>query len=52
MFNKDDFKIESIDDLLEFAPIFIFVGFVAPFILVAYKIGFVLDKLKLLQKSV
>ncbi len=50
MFTKEDFKIESIDDLLEFAPVFVFVGLVAPFVLVAYHIGFVLNLLGLIHK--
>jgi hypothetical protein len=45
IFSKEDFKIESAEDLIEFLPILIFVGLVAPFILAAYKVGFVMDML-------
>ena len=31
MYLPEDFRIKSIDDLLEFLPIFVFVGFVEPF---------------------
>ena len=43
MFSRDDFKIEKVEDLIEFAPIFIFVALVAPFLIAAYTLGFVMD---------
>ncbi len=45
IFSKEDFKVESLEDLIEFAPILIFVGLVAPFVLAAYKVGFIMDQL-------
>ena len=42
---KEDFKVESMQDLIEFLPILIFCGLVAPFVLAAYKVGFVMDVL-------
>lgn len=44
MFTKQDFKIDSVGDLITFAPIFIFIAFVAPFVIGAYSLGFVMDK--------
>lgn len=44
MFTAEDFHIESLSDLLDFAPIFIFMGLVAPFLIVAYTVGFISDK--------
>lgn len=43
MFSHEDFRIESLEDLVEFAPIFVFVALVAPFLLAAYTLGFVMD---------
>ena len=43
MFTRDDFKIESIGDLLEFLPIALFLALVAPFLIAAYTLGFVMD---------
>ncbi len=43
MFSVDDLQIESASDFIEFLPIFIFVAFVGPFLLVAYTVGFVSD---------
>jgi hypothetical protein len=43
MFSKEDFKIDDPIEFLEFLPIFIFIGLIAPFVLVAYKIGFIMD---------
>jgi len=43
LFSREDFKIESIEDLIEFAPILVFVGFVAPFLIAAYTLGFFMD---------
>lgn len=45
IFSRDDLRVESIDELLEFLPILIFVALVAPFVIVAYKLGFLLDVL-------
>ena len=43
MFSREDFRIESLEDLLMFLPIAPFVGLVAPFLLAAYGLGFVMD---------
>ena len=43
MFSREDFKVESMKDLLMFLPIAPFVGLVAPFLLAAYTLGFVMD---------
>jgi hypothetical protein len=43
MFSVEDLKIESFEELLLFLPIAPFVGLVAPFLLAAYGLGFVMD---------
>lgn len=43
MFTRDDFRIDSVPDLLEFLPIVVFLGLVAPFLIAAYSVGFVMD---------
>lgn len=43
LFSKEDFQINSAEEFIDFLPIFIFCGLVAPFVLVAYKIGFLMD---------
>ncbi|NRA63804.1 MAG: hypothetical protein HRU19_04940 [Pseudobacteriovorax sp.] len=45
MFSSDDFKIDSVSEFLIFLPIVFFIGFIAPFLIGAYKLGFVMDKL-------
>jgi hypothetical protein len=50
IFSKDDLKIEGMSDLIDIAPIFIFVGFVAPFLIAAYTLGFLMDVSGLLTK--
>ena len=44
MFTRDDFKIDSVEDFIEFLPIAVFLGLVAPFLIAAYTLGFVMDK--------
>ncbi len=44
MFTAEDFKIESAQELIQFLPIVFFIGFIAPFLLAAYGLGFVMDK--------
>ena len=39
MFSKDDFRIESANDLLHFLPILAFIALVAPFLIAAYTFG-------------
>jgi len=43
MFTKEDFVIEDTGDLLAFLVVLPFIGLIAPFLLAAYKIGFVQD---------
>ena len=43
MFTREDFQIESLEDLLMFLPIALFMGLVAPFLIAAYSLGFVMD---------
>jgi len=43
MFSKDDFKVDSFQELVEFVPIAIFLALVAPFLIAAYTLGFVMD---------
>ena len=43
MFTRDDFKIESAEDMFHFFPIVVFLGLVAPFLIAAYTVGFVMD---------
>jgi hypothetical protein len=43
MFTRDDFKVQSIGELIELLPIVIFLALVAPFLIAAYTIGFVMD---------
>jgi hypothetical protein len=43
MFTKEDFKIDNVRDLVEFLPIVIFLGLVAPFLIASYTLGFVMD---------
>ncbi len=43
MFTSEDFRIHSVPELLEFLPIVIFIGFIAPFLILAYTIGFLMN---------
>jgi hypothetical protein len=43
MFSRDDFQVDSIEDLITFLPILVFIGLVAPFLIAAYTLGFVMD---------
>lgn len=43
MFSSDDLKIDDLGDFLEFLPIAIFFALVAPFLIAAYTLGFVMD---------
>lgn len=44
MFTKEDFRITSADEVLDFLPIAVFLAFIGPFILIAYSVGFLLDR--------
>jgi hypothetical protein len=43
MFSREDFRVDSFSDLLHFLPIVVFLGLVAPFLIAAYTVGFVMD---------
>lgn len=43
LFSKEDFEVSSFMDLLEFLPIALFLGLLAPLILAAYGLGFLMD---------
>ena len=43
MFSKSDFEIKSSDELIEFLPVAIFLALVAPLLIAAYTLGFVMD---------
>lgn len=43
MFGKEDFSIQNPQDLIDIAPIVVFLALVGPFLLAAYGIGFVMD---------
>ena len=49
LFSKEDLKIEDPIELIEFLPIAVFIGFVAPFLIGAYTLGFVMDQIKWLD---
>ena len=49
IFSRQDFQVESLPDLLAFLPILVFVGLVAPFLLVGYTLGFFMDMLGLIE---
>jgi len=51
MFSREDLRIESPEDLVNFLPIFIFVALVAPFVIAAYTLGFVMDVTGWLKSS-
>lgn len=51
LFSKEDFKIGNMDDFVEFLPIFIFIALIAPLVIAAYTLGFVLDKTGWLETS-
>ncbi|WP_159455361.1 hypothetical protein [Pseudobacteriovorax antillogorgiicola] len=43
IFSSDDFRIESVSDFITFLPVAFFLGLVAPFLIGAYTLGFVMD---------
>ncbi|MFW7378852.1 MAG: hypothetical protein ACOH5I_08600 [Oligoflexus sp.] len=44
MYSSEDFRIDSVADFLMFLPIVIFLGLVAPFLIGAYTLGFVMEQ--------
>jgi len=51
LFSKDDFKISSPADLIEFLPIVIFLGLIGPFLIASWTLGLVMDKTGWLKTS-
>lgn len=51
MFSKRDLRVDNARELIEFLPIVIFIALVAPLLIVAYKLGFVMDKLGWLRRQ-
>jgi hypothetical protein len=51
LFEKSDLKIHDVEDFLEFAPVFIFIALIAPLVLAAYGLGFILDQTGWLDTS-
>ena len=51
LFTKEDCKIDDLQDTLEFLPIVVFLALIAPLVLVAYKVGFILDQTGWLDTS-
>lgn len=51
LFEKSDLQIKESDDFLEFAPVFIFIALIAPLVLAAYGLGFILDQTGWLDTS-
>jgi branched-subunit amino acid transport protein len=51
LFDKSDLQIHDSEDFLEFAPIFIFIALIAPLVLAAYGLGFILDQIGWLDTS-
>lgn len=44
LWNEEDFKVESTPELMSFLVVAPFVGLVAPFLIGAWTLGFVMDK--------
>jgi hypothetical protein len=44
MFSKDDFKITNPEEFAEFLPVFVFIALIAPLVIAAYTLGFLLDQ--------
>ena len=51
LFSKDDFKIKDMDDFVEFLPVFVFIALIAPLVLSAYGLGFIMDQTGWLDTS-
>ena len=51
LFSKDDFKITDMSDFVEFLPVFVFIGLIAPLVLAAYGLGFIMDQTGWLDTS-
>lgn len=51
LFDKEDLQIKDSQEFLEFAPVFIFLALIAPLVLAAYGLGFILDQTGWLDTS-
>jgi hypothetical protein len=51
LFSKEDFKINDVNDFLEFLPVFVFIGLIAPLVIAAYTLGFIMDQTGWLDTS-
>ena len=51
MFTKEDFKVNSMAELVEFLPIVVFLALIAPFLIASYTLGFFMDKTGWLKTS-
>lgn len=49
MITSEDMRIDDVGDFVKFIPIVIFIGLVAPFLLGAYAMGFILNIVGLLD---
>ena len=49
MFTSEDFKISGFGDFMAFLPIGVFIAFIAPFLIVAYTLGFVMKVTRMLD---
>ncbi len=50
MFSEKDFAIDSVGELFELLPLVLFIGLVAPFLSVAYTIGFCMKAAGIIDK--
>jgi len=51
MFSKEDFKINSTAELIEFLPIVVFLRLVGPFLIASWTLGLIMDKTGWLKTS-
>ena len=51
LFGKEDFKITNPEEFAEFLPVFVFIALIAPLVIAAYSLGFVLDQTGWLDTS-
>ncbi len=51
LFSKADLEIGSMEELVGFLPIFILIALLAPFLIAAYSLGFVMDQVGWLKDS-
>jgi hypothetical protein len=51
LFSKEDFKVNKPEDVLDVAMIGLFLALVAPLIIAAYTLGFVMDRVGWLKTS-